>query len=109
MSRAHLTLLRSQDRLQGLRDHVGRPLPSAPRIGLRFEVQWGADPCCVDTWTVRRVNTRSFYASTWGRPLERRLLSEWRCWLDERADEGDLRLVDDAPPVLECLAGGLTD
>ena len=109
MSRAHLTLVRNPRRDRGPRDHAGRPLPQAPRVGLRFEVQWGADPCCVDTWTVRRVNSRSFYASTWGRPLERRLLGEWRGWLDERAEEGELRLIDDAPPVLELLDGGLTD
>jgi len=80
-----------------------------------FEVRCRCGNRCL-TWRVRRVNSRSFYISSWGKPLQRYPLEAWTSWLQDRLREGDIRLAarpdfacgraQPVPPTLEVIDGG---
>ena len=76
----------------GLVDVDGRPLPQEPRVGFKMKVKWGAHYWQFSGWRVVAVNSRSFYV--WGEGSKHRLgLEEWRSFLMERLEEGDVRIV----------------
>ena len=101
----HLKLLASGVRL---RDGVGAPLPAWPREGMLFEVRCRCGNRCL-TFRVRRVNSRSFYISSWGKPPQRFPVEAWQEWLKARKREGDIRLargVARERPLFIVIEGG---
>ena len=62
-------------------------VPQEPVRGLVFWVQEGSHWSFGDSFTVGRVNSRSFYVHSQGKN-ERFLTSEWGWWLDQRFAEG---------------------
>ncbi len=90
------------------RDAARVPLPGRPREGMLFEVRCRCGNRCL-TFRVRRVNSRSFYVSSWGQPLQRYPVEAWREWIEARQREGDIRQARVAParrPLFIVLEGG---
>jgi hypothetical protein len=65
--------------------------PPAPKTGMKFWVQTGTHWSMGVSYTVGRVNSRSFYIRHSGR-CDRFLLVEWTHWLHNRVREGILHL-----------------
>ncbi len=86
--------------------------PPRPIRGQKFWVQTGTHWSMGESYSVQRVNSRSFYVSSHGR-VERRLLCEWHQWLDERFAQGTLFLffqpVTPPPRLFDTGADPMTD
>ena len=80
----------------------GTKPPPAPKRGMNIWVQWGNYYSLGTSYSINKVNTRSFYVSGNGRQ-DRYLLVEWDQWLARRFAEGKVFLEGKllaAPPTL---------